>query len=84
MNIEIQESPCLGSCAYAPCVGIEHDDYEGPVALEGMYEDEFRSRTFRNILLHVDVERLWSIVLQSVRTEAAADNFDIGIDEREV
>jgi hypothetical protein len=40
----VEECPCLGSCSYAPCVAIEHDDFEGPVALEGMTESEFDAR----------------------------------------
>lgn len=43
-NVQLEESPCLGSCQMAPCVGIEHDDYEGTVALEGMIGNEFTER----------------------------------------
>jgi hypothetical protein len=43
-NVQVDEGPCLGSCTKAPCVGIEHDDFIGCVALEGMTDDEFRAR----------------------------------------
>jgi hypothetical protein len=64
--IRLEESSCLGSCAFAPCVGIEHDDYEGPVALLGMNSDEFASRTFRNVVDDGDVRRVWSCVSNAV------------------
>jgi len=44
--VSVEESPCLGSCQKAPCVGIEHEDYEGTVALEGMTADEFSASCF--------------------------------------
>ena len=44
--IRIEEGPCLGSCKYAPCVAIEHDDFIGSVALEGMHPNEFDSRAY--------------------------------------
>lgn len=43
-DVQLEESPCLGSCSMAPCVGIEHDDFDGPVSLEGMSENEFTNR----------------------------------------
>jgi len=43
-DVQLEESPCLGSCKMAPCVAIEHDDYEGTVALEGMSGNEFTDR----------------------------------------
>jgi len=41
-EITVEESPCLGSCKMAPCIAIEHEDYEGTVALEGMTPIEFQ------------------------------------------
>lgn len=41
----VEECPCLGSCDFAPCIAIEHDDFVGPVALEGMTESEFAARS---------------------------------------
>ena len=43
-QVQVEESPCLGSCKMAPCVAIEHEDYEGTVALEGMTDNEFTER----------------------------------------
>ena len=40
-EVSVEESPCLGSCKNAPCVAVEHEDYEGTVALKGMTDDEF-------------------------------------------
>lgn len=43
-DVQLEEGPCLGSCKMAPCVAIEHEDYVGTVALEGMTEREFQSK----------------------------------------
>lgn len=42
--IEVAEGPCLGACKMAPCVAVEHDDFVGSVALEGMTDREFSDR----------------------------------------
>ena len=44
--VQVEEGPCLGSCALGPCVGIEHEDFYGFVSLEGMTGDEFESKAF--------------------------------------
>jgi NADH:ubiquinone oxidoreductase subunit E len=46
VNVEIEESSCLGQCSFGPCVAVQHADYEGPVALEGMNAREFNARVF--------------------------------------
>jgi hypothetical protein len=43
-DVQLEESPCLGSCKMSPCVAIQHDDFEGNVALEGMTGNEFTER----------------------------------------
>ena len=43
-HIALEEVSCLGSCQQAPCVAVEHEDFEGTVALEGMTENEFNER----------------------------------------
>jgi NADH:ubiquinone oxidoreductase subunit E len=43
-QIQVEEGPCLGSCKLAPCVGVEHEDYVGCVALEGMTNQEFTAK----------------------------------------
>jgi predicted metal-binding protein len=40
-QIKVEEAPCLGSCNFAPCVAVEHEDYDGTVALQGMTPMEF-------------------------------------------
>lgn len=40
-EVEVEESSCLGCCKNAPCVAIEHEDFFGTVALEGMTPGEF-------------------------------------------
>lgn len=42
--IIVEEGPCLGACKMAPCVAVEHDDFVGNVALEGMTDREFMDR----------------------------------------
>jgi len=46
-QVQIEESSCLGCCKVGPCVGIEHEDYYGTVALEGMKSNEFKDRVFQ-------------------------------------
>jgi hypothetical protein len=43
-DVQLEESPCLGSCKMSPCVAIQHEDFEGNVALEGMTGNEFTER----------------------------------------
>eukprot|EP00957_Ditylum_brightwellii_P038775 2930520-Ditylum_brightwellii.AAC.1 len=43
-NVKMEESPCLGSCQFAPVVAVEHEDYEGTVGLEGMDGLELNTR----------------------------------------
>ena len=42
----IEDGKCLGgkNCKLGPCVAILHDDFDGPVALEGMTSNEFKER----------------------------------------
>ena len=39
--VEVEETSCLGCCNFAPCIGIEHEDYIGTVSLDGMNANEF-------------------------------------------
>jgi len=60
-SVGVEEAPCLGACEHAPCVAIEHDDYDGPVALlDGMTTSEFSDRVFHRIVTEQDVDRVWS------------------------
>lgn len=45
-KVNVKEGPCLGACQYGPCIGIEHDEYNGCVALEGMTEEEFSNTVY--------------------------------------
>ncbi|VEU43176.1 unnamed protein product [Pseudo-nitzschia multistriata] len=42
-GVRVEEGPCIGSCKRAPCAAVEHDEYFGSVALEGMTSEEFES-----------------------------------------
>lgn len=46
-SVTVEETSCLGCCKVGPCVGIEHEDYYGTVALEGMKPNEFQDRVFQ-------------------------------------
>jgi (2Fe-2S) ferredoxin len=69
-SVSIEESPCLGSCRLGPCVAIEHDEYDGPVSVEGMTPDEFAKRVFVNVDAVERVERVWSCVENAIRSMA--------------
>ena len=46
-TIEVEEGSCMGRCKFGPCIGVEHEDYQGKVALEGMTSEEFQNRVFQ-------------------------------------
>jgi (2Fe-2S) ferredoxin len=69
-SLSIDESPCLGSCRLGPCVAIEHDEYDGPVSVEGMTPDEFAKRVFVNVDTVNRVEHVWSCVENAIRSMA--------------
>lgn len=66
-SVQLEESPCLGSCENAPCVGIEHDDFNGPVSLEQMSPSEFQDRVFHKVMFDEDADRVWHAVEDSIR-----------------
>mmetsp|Transcript_59177 Transcript_59177/g.144657 ORF Transcript_59177/g.144657 Transcript_59177/m.144657 type:complete len:786 (+) Transcript_59177:280-2637(+) len=68
--VQVEEGPCLGSCALGPCVGIEHEDFYGFVSLEGMTDDEFGSKAFHNVVTEEDADRVWSCVEDAVKVMA--------------
>lgn len=69
-NVQVEETTCLGSCKLAPCVAVEHDDFMGTVALEGMTENEFSKRIFHSIVNDEDADRVWSCVDNAIRLMA--------------
>ena len=66
-SMTVEETSCLGCCKAAPCVAIEHEDYEGPVAVEGMSPVEFSDRVFQNICTEEDADRVWNSVDNAIR-----------------
>jgi hypothetical protein len=68
--VRVEECPCLGACKEAPCVGVEHDDFEGAVALDGMTQSEFSERVFHGILCEEDADRVWSAVENAIQVMA--------------
>ena len=75
-SVQVEESPCLGSCKQAPCVGIEHEDFEGPVSLEGMTESEFSERVFHRVVFEEDADRVWGAVENAIRVMAEQEEED--------
>eukprot|EP00522_Entomoneis_paludosa_P017889 CAMPEP_0172462976 /NCGR_PEP_ID=MMETSP1065-20121228/45631_1 /TAXON_ID=265537 /ORGANISM="Amphiprora paludosa, Strain CCMP125" /LENGTH=194 /DNA_ID=CAMNT_0013218797 /DNA_START=104 /DNA_END=686 /DNA_ORIENTATION=- len=69
-GVTVEETSCLGACRQAPCVAIQHEDYEGTVSLEGMTPVEFGDRVFQNIVDENDAERVWSSVVNAVQVMA--------------
>lgn len=51
----------------APCVGIVHEDFEGPVSLEGMTESEFAQRVFHSVRFEDDADRVWGAVENAIQ-----------------
>lgn len=75
-SVQVEESPCLGSCKQAPCVGIVHEDYEGSVALEGMSEPEFNSKVFQRVVTEADADRVWSCIENAIVAMAEEEDED--------
>lgn len=71
-SVSIEESPCLGSCRLGPCVAIEHDEYDGPVSVEGMTPEEFAKCVFVHVDAFDRVEHVWSCVENAINTIAKA------------
>lgn len=72
-RVRVEEGTCIGSCKRAPCVAVEHDDYFGTVALDGMTSEEFSSDAFLNIVTEEDADRVWSCVENAVKLMAEAE-----------
>mmetsp|Transcript_21201 Transcript_21201/g.35086 ORF Transcript_21201/g.35086 Transcript_21201/m.35086 type:complete len:161 (-) Transcript_21201:1251-1733(-) len=75
-NVQVEETSCLGSCKLAPCVAVEHDDFMGTVALEGMTDNEFSTRIFHSIVNEEDADRVWSCVDNAIRQMAEEEEED--------
>jgi NADH:ubiquinone oxidoreductase subunit E len=79
--VDMEETSCLGSCTKSPCIAVEHEEYEGTVALLGMTPCEFEDRVFHNVLNDADVDRVWEIIENSIRFTAAAGNSEVVADD---
>ena len=79
-NVQLDETSCLGGCKLAPCVAVEHDDFEGTVALEGMTANEFSDRVFYGIITEEDADRVWSCIDTAIRVMADEHDEDFDID----
>ena len=65
-EVNVQEVACVGSCQYGPCCAVEHEDYVGQVALEGMTPAEFNARAFHSIVTEEDADRVWDCVQSAI------------------
>ena len=83
-NVQLDETSCLGCCKQAPCVAVEHDDFVGTVALEGMTGNEFNDRVFHGIITEDDADRVWACIDDAIRIMAEEDDDDFDIDERAI
>ncbi len=66
----------MGRCQFGPCVGIEHEDYDGWVGVEGMAEHELSHRVFENVVTEDDLDRVWSSVENAIRVMSDEDYDD--------
>eukprot|EP00560_Eucampia_antarctica_P001417 CAMPEP_0197840540 /NCGR_PEP_ID=MMETSP1437-20131217/45668_1 /TAXON_ID=49252 ORGANISM="Eucampia antarctica, Strain CCMP1452" /NCGR_SAMPLE_ID=MMETSP1437 /ASSEMBLY_ACC=CAM_ASM_001096 /LENGTH=185 /DNA_ID=CAMNT_0043450171 /DNA_START=154 /DNA_END=711 /DNA_ORIENTATION=+ len=71
--VEVEESGCLGSCKFAPCVAIEHSEFHGTVGLEGMTDQEFQDSLFHNIITEEDIDRVWNCVENAIEVMSNED-----------
>ena len=64
----VEDGTCNGgkNCKLGPCVSVYHDDFDGPVALDGMNNAEFEQRVFHSINSSSDVDRVWDCVTKAV------------------
>ena len=77
----MEETSCLGSCKKAPCGAIEHEEYEGTVALEGMDSSEFSDRVFHRVIDENDADRVWACVENAVQVMSEGGGDDKVEDE---
>jgi len=83
-EIAVEETSCLGSCKKAPCIAIEHEEYEGTVALEGMDSFEFSDRVFHRVIEASDADRVWDCVENAVRIMSEREREDDDDDDDDV
>ena len=76
-EIQVEETSCLGSCKQAPCVAIEHTEYDGTVALEGMDAFEFSDRVFHRVIDAGDADRVMACIENAVRVTSALGREDL-------
>lgn len=81
-EMRVEETSCLGSCKKAPCVAIEHDEYEGTVALEGMDAFEFSDRVFHRVIDEGDADRVWACIENAVQVMSEGGGGDTSVEEQ--
>lgn len=60
--INVEDSGCLGWCKRAPCVKVEHSDYDGSIGLEvRMRKSNAIKRVNSNIVALLLIHRAWMI-----------------------
>uniref|UniRef100_A0A7S2UKQ3 Uncharacterized protein n=1 Tax=Attheya septentrionalis TaxID=420275 RepID=A0A7S2UKQ3_9STRA len=79
----VEESTCLGACKFAPCVSVQHEDYDGNVGLEGMTEAELSETVFHRVITEDDIDRVWGCVENAIRTMADEEDDSDEDDEDE-
>lgn len=82
-HITVEETSCLGACQQAPCVGVQHEEYVGTVALNGMTDAEFANRVFFRIIDEDDAERVWQCVSDGVNSMKNAEQEEDAAQEEE-
>lgn len=64
--VTVKESGCLGRCGSGPCIGVEHEDFFGNVALDGMKPNEFNDCVFHRVVSETDMDRVWTTVENAI------------------
>ena len=77
----IEDGGCQGgkNCKLGPCVSVQHEEFMGNVALEGMQASEFRESVFHNVMTEGDAARVWICMENAIRMmadEANAEDYD--------
>lgn len=74
-SMVVEEGTCQGgrNCKRGPCVAVQHRDFDGNVALEGMTGPEFDARVFHGVLAPGDADRVWGCLDNAVALMAEAE-----------
>ena len=84
VEVEVEESGCVGSCKKAPVVAVTHEDFMGYVGLNGMRPAEFADNRFHKVATEEDLDRVWDCVENAVHEMVLdAANADCDNDDEE-